>query len=83
MEGTKRKHFNSQSKNLCAQRLLGCQRCERIDDYDDMVQCDYCDDWYHFRCAGVSKKIANLELFGQELFRNHLHSTNEREGNEL
>ncbi len=27
--------------------------CELPEEYDNMVQCDYCDFWYHLTCVGV------------------------------
>ncbi len=29
--------------------------CSRIDE-DGMVQCDVCDNWYHFECVGVTEE---------------------------
>lgn len=46
MKGTKRKFSR-------------CETCERF-DYKDMVQCDNCDDWYHYRCVGVGPEIVDL-----------------------
>ncbi|XP_058811010.1 uncharacterized protein LOC131675893 [Topomyia yanbarensis] len=34
-----------------------CMYCQDPDDVDDMVQCDICQMWAHFRCAGVSDDI--------------------------
>ncbi|XP_062712316.1 uncharacterized protein LOC115269769 [Aedes albopictus] len=36
----------------------GCVSCSRPDSYDDFVQCDQCDSWWHMRCAGVTKSIS-------------------------
>ncbi|XP_055621941.1 uncharacterized protein LOC129765562 [Toxorhynchites rutilus septentrionalis] len=35
-----------------------CKACMDEDD-TDMVQCDDCDDWYHFKCVGVNQEIAH------------------------
>ncbi|XP_058449373.1 uncharacterized protein LOC131429324 [Malaya genurostris] len=34
-----------------------CMLCEDTDSADDMVQCDVCDFWAHFRCAGVTENV--------------------------
>lgn len=36
----------------------GCVGCSRPDSFDDFVQCDECNSWWHMRCAGVTKSIA-------------------------
>ncbi|XP_055623085.1 uncharacterized protein LOC129766537 [Toxorhynchites rutilus septentrionalis] len=36
----------------------GCVNCSRPDSYDNFVQCDQCDGWWHMRCAGVTESIA-------------------------
>ncbi|XP_058816672.1 uncharacterized protein LOC131679946 [Topomyia yanbarensis] len=36
-----------------------CPLCNNPDDDDDMVACDQCDTWHHFRCAGVNHSIAD------------------------
>ena len=33
--------------------------CLRPDSFDEMIQCDKCDSWHHFRC--VSIKVAPME----------------------
>ncbi|XP_055920890.1 uncharacterized protein LOC129952362 [Eupeodes corollae] len=33
-----------------------CKACQN-EDNDDMVQCDTCDDWYHYVCVGVNDEI--------------------------
>lgn len=37
-----------------------CQDCVHVDT-DDMVQCDTCNGWYHYSCAGsnITHEIAN------------------------
>ncbi|XP_062706457.1 uncharacterized protein LOC134287734 [Aedes albopictus] len=37
----------------------GCIGCQRPDEVEDMVQCDHCDVWSHYTCAGVDENIAN------------------------
>ncbi|XP_058817804.1 uncharacterized protein LOC131681110 [Topomyia yanbarensis] len=34
-----------------------CIACDRPDMVDNMVQCDGCDDWWHYSCAGVTNSI--------------------------
>ena len=29
--------------------------CQQPDSFDQMIQCDKCDTWYHYRCAKVKK----------------------------
>ncbi|XP_058817784.1 uncharacterized protein LOC131681093 [Topomyia yanbarensis] len=36
-----------------------CAECDRPDWAEDMVQCDECQDWYHFTCAGVSGTVSS------------------------
>lgn len=36
-----------------------CMLCEENDSTDDMVQCDMCDVWAHYRCAGVTDTVQN------------------------
>ncbi|GBP03412.1 hypothetical protein EVAR_71356_1 [Eumeta japonica] len=36
-----------------------CKKCSEKDT-DDMVQCDLCDQWFHFGCAGVDQNVANI-----------------------
>lgn len=38
-----------------------CVTCNEPDN-NDMVQCDTCDDWQHYECAGVSSDIENVEF---------------------
>ncbi|XP_062708368.1 uncharacterized protein LOC134288235 [Aedes albopictus] len=35
-----------------------CPDCQRPDSAEDMVQCDHCDVWKHFTCAGVNASVA-------------------------
>lgn len=46
-------------------KLKNCQGCNRNDDYDNMVCCDNCDDWYHFKCGGVGPEIKYLDWWCQ------------------
>ncbi|XP_062557167.1 uncharacterized protein LOC134222030 [Armigeres subalbatus] len=34
-----------------------CPECNRPDWADDMVQCEECEEWYHFSCAGVNRSV--------------------------
>ncbi|XP_058464923.1 uncharacterized protein LOC131438730 [Malaya genurostris] len=36
-----------------------CPQCKEPDQADNMVACDKCDAWHHFRCAGVNDSIAD------------------------
>ncbi|XP_075167473.1 uncharacterized protein LOC142239564 [Haematobia irritans] len=36
-----------------------CKMCSEKDT-EEMVQCDGCDQWYHFGCVGVDNEIANI-----------------------
>ncbi len=29
--------------------------CKRPDSFDEMIQCDRCDAWYHFKCANIKE----------------------------
>jgi len=29
--------------------------CQMPETYDDMIQCDTCEDWYHLKCVGLKK----------------------------
>ena len=37
----------------------GCAGCSQPDEADNMVQCDACDAWWHFSCAGVTESISD------------------------
>ncbi|XP_053698802.1 uncharacterized protein LOC128745752 [Sabethes cyaneus] len=37
-------------------KTSSCIMCQEVDTFD-MVQCDVCDQWTHFGCAGVNDKI--------------------------
>lgn len=49
-------HRSKQTPDLS--RTGGCVGCSRPDSYDNFVQCDHCDGWWHMRCAGVTDSIA-------------------------
>ncbi|XP_062714227.1 uncharacterized protein LOC134290998 [Aedes albopictus] len=36
-----------------------CQVCRGLDS-DEMVRCDVCSKWHHFRCVGVTQQIENF-----------------------
>ncbi|XP_055626949.1 uncharacterized protein LOC129768996 isoform X2 [Toxorhynchites rutilus septentrionalis] len=38
---------------------VGCAGCTIPEDAENMVQCDACDTWWHFSCAGVADSIAD------------------------
>lgn len=59
MNGTKRRYGN-------------CNICNEKDDFDDMVRCDHCDEWYHYHCAGVGKLIKNLDWYCQACLKTFL-----------
>ncbi|XP_055612957.1 uncharacterized protein LOC129759509 [Uranotaenia lowii] len=42
-------------------RTANCQSCNQNDSFDDMVQCDKCDTWWHYRCVGVSESIKSRD----------------------
>ena len=33
--------------------------CKKPDDGGLMIQCDTCDDWFHDRCSGIAKEVAD------------------------
>ena len=35
--------------------VASCYQCIRPDSWNDMVQCDGCDRWYHMKCARIKK----------------------------
>ncbi|XP_055633239.1 uncharacterized protein LOC129773625 [Toxorhynchites rutilus septentrionalis] len=39
-------------------RSGSCVNCSRPDEYDNFVQCDKCDAWWHMSCAEVTPTIA-------------------------
>lgn len=39
---------------------FSCQLCNGIDTAE-MVQCDFCDAWFHFACVGVSSDVADRD----------------------
>ncbi|XP_065095609.1 uncharacterized protein LOC135717446 [Ochlerotatus camptorhynchus] len=36
-----------------------CVSCQRPDRAENMVQCDQCDRWHHYTCAGVNDSVAD------------------------
>nr|XP_029732613.1 uncharacterized protein LOC109406183 [Aedes albopictus] len=40
-------------------KKYGCGGCDRPDEADNLVQCDACDAWWHFSCAGVTGSITD------------------------
>ncbi|XP_058817058.1 mucin-2-like [Topomyia yanbarensis] len=38
-----------------------CRKCDLSDSADNMVGCDTCETWLHYKCAGVSDSIADPE----------------------
>ncbi|XP_062702166.1 uncharacterized protein LOC134285450 [Aedes albopictus] len=49
---------NSKDKSPEAGREVGCVHCSRPDSFDNFVQCDQCDGWWHMRCAGVTNSVS-------------------------
>ncbi|XP_055584688.1 uncharacterized protein LOC129737550 [Uranotaenia lowii] len=45
-------HFEEEEESNCA-------TCTRPDSEEDMVQCDACDDWHHYSCAGVDQTVTS------------------------
>ncbi|XP_058826865.1 uncharacterized protein LOC131686880 [Topomyia yanbarensis] len=41
------------------QEESNCVACQRPDSADNMVQCDQCDGWRHYTCAGVDASVMN------------------------
>lgn len=37
----------------------GCVNCSRPVTFDNFVQCDQCDSWWHMLCAGVTESVAD------------------------
>lgn len=44
-----------------AENDRNCQDCNEKDEVDDMVSCDRCHKWWHFRCAEVLPNIADMD----------------------
>lgn len=38
-----------------------CVACDNPNVADDFVQCDRCDNWWHYSCAGVSGSVAHRD----------------------
>jgi PHD-finger len=38
-----------------------CEKCDRLDDAEDMVQCEDCDHWFHYSCAGFNPSAEDNE----------------------
>nr|XP_049466981.1 uncharacterized protein LOC125908326 [Anopheles coluzzii] len=34
-----------------------CAVCDKADSVDSLLQCDFCDKWYHYECAHVDKTV--------------------------
>lgn len=41
------------------EKEFNCKKCNAVDN-DQMVQCDKCDQWYHYDCVGVNSGIADV-----------------------
>ena len=48
----------SSSAGKSESKRFDCLACEQPNTADNMVACDRCHSWYHFRCAGVNAKVA-------------------------
>lgn len=46
------------NKTYKARNDKPCIHCNQPEEYDKMVQCDDCDRWSHFECAGVNDSIS-------------------------
>lgn len=42
-----------------------CTKCNHNDSWDNMVQCDVCNVWQHYECAGVDSFIQNISWMCQ------------------
>lgn len=42
-----------------------CVHCDRLDNADNLVQCDQCDSWWHMSCAGVSQSVESRQWICQ------------------
>ncbi|XP_055605031.1 uncharacterized protein LOC129753258 [Uranotaenia lowii] len=51
---------NNNSSNSPGSEGASCGTCRRPDT-NRMVQCDQCDVWYHYECAGVDESVANRD----------------------
>ncbi|XP_055633463.1 uncharacterized protein LOC129773833 [Toxorhynchites rutilus septentrionalis] len=56
------------------QNTGGCVNCSRPDSYDNFVQCDQCDGWWHMRCAGVTASIAERPWTCRNCLPSSVHS---------
>jgi hypothetical protein len=52
--------LSAKLKEICKTEKRFCY-CREMTDSGDMVQCDTCDEWYHFRCLGLPKHSPILE----------------------
>ena len=37
--------------------------CELPEEYDNMIQCNKCDSWYHFTCVGLKSPTFSSNWF--------------------
>ncbi|XP_055605119.1 uncharacterized protein LOC129753329 [Uranotaenia lowii] len=51
---------NNNTSNSPGSEGASCGTCRRPDT-NRMVQCDQCDVWYHYECAGVDESVANRD----------------------
>ncbi|XP_055603799.1 uncharacterized protein LOC129752034 [Uranotaenia lowii] len=58
-KGTKSKGKELPSSNSGKNANKHCPTCGGLDT-DAMVQCDDCDRWHHFKCAGVTEAVADI-----------------------
>ena len=49
--------------------------CLRPDSYDEMVQCDTCNVWYHYKCVRIHLEIGFVLYIVVEFFSISLSST--------
>ena len=50
--------------NNCMQLRASCYNCMRPDSWNDMVQCDSCDQWYHTKSVCVRSLKSSIQQLG-------------------
>ncbi|XP_062550942.1 uncharacterized protein LOC134215820 [Armigeres subalbatus] len=49
---------SKKATNGQASEEQNCVACDRPDSFDDLVQCDECNSWWHMQCASVTPSIS-------------------------